>query len=369
MTVGRRVLPPLARAFLSYLWRVQDPYLIPVLLLREEVESEVESAIDRLFAEVESDLEDAVTTGDLELAPGATAVSFDYDTRLVLPAMLTHGRVRELAGDVPLVRRSRAVDTDLVERGRETTQYVVRALLDGDMRDAINDEEYGDFETSVRPRTRAAAIAQSTLEAGVLAWFDEPDTPQAVKEHYRHAVELSEGHQTRDREYRELLAQYHASEGAERRETGESLRIRYRDADTAGVSRLFDAERHLPYFATQYERVGVLYEEMLSMYEADLEVDLGDAFKRSIVLMVIAAQMGLDDVDDYPEDRGTQLTPVTAELALHGPTDGIENVRGLVTTYLDRAADASENHLTGMAIEYIRQDALDRLDALAADLQ
>lgn len=397
-------LPPLVRAFCSYFGRTRDPYLVPVLLLRGEIEGEIEAVTDRLFAEVEEDLEQVVAQGELELEleHGADVVTFDYDTRLLLPALLTLGRIHELAGDMPVLRRFRDVDEDLVARGRETTEHIVRALLDGDMRDAINDREYEDFETTVRPRDRAAELAQSTLQAGVEDWFDDPDTPGAVETHYLHAVGLSETHQERDREYRDLLERYHETRevGADRDRRGtlddtpasgsaaavadlddlddvddlaeregdratiaDRIRDRYKHAEPIETPALFADELDLPYFATQYERVGVLYEGMLDMYEVDVGVSLGDAFKRSVVLMVIAAQIGLDDVDDYPEDRREQLTPVTAELALEGPT-GMETVREIVLSYTDRAADYSSNHLTGMAIEYIRQDALDRIDAL-----
>lgn len=377
-------LSPLARACIRYFGRTRDPYVVAVLLLHEEVEAELEAATEDLFAAVEAELERAVDDGDLEIAPGARAVTFDYDTRLLLPAMLTLGRLHEVAGDVPLVRRVRGVDEGLVNRARTTTRHVVRALLDGDMRDALNDEEYADFDTTIRPRERAAELAQATLQSGVEAWFDDPATPEAVETHYMHAVGLSETHQERDHEFRELLARYHTNaatggvggvEGAGEGDVegagetpAEAIRERYKFADPIEPPALFSAETGLPYFATQYERVGVLYEAMLGMYEADLGVALGDSFKRSIVLMVIAAQVGLDDVDDYPQDRREQLTPVTAELAINGP-DGLENVREIVLTYADHAAGYSSNHLTGMAIEYIRQDALDRIDALATEVR
>lgn len=360
-------LSPLARACIRYFGRTRDPYLGPVLLLRQEVEAEIEAATDDSFAAVETELERAVEDGELELAPGADQVEFDYDTRLLLPAMLTLGRLHEVAGDVPVLRSVRTVDRGLLDRARTTTRHIVAALLDGDMRDALNDAEYADFETTVRPRERAAEIAQATLQAKVEAWFDDPDTASEVETHYTHAVGLSETHQERDREYRDLLARYHDGSSTETTATpAEAIRDRYKFADPIESPALFGDELGIPYFATQYERVGVLYEAMLGMYEADLGVALGEEFKRSIVLMVIAAQIGLDDVDDYPEDRREQLTPVTAELALHG-ADGIETVRDIVLTYLDRAAGYSSNHLTGMAVEYIRQDALDRIDALPTE--
>ncbi|MFC7080690.1 hypothetical protein [Halorussus caseinilyticus] len=106
---------------------------------------------------------------------------------------------------------------------------------------------------------------------------------------------------------------------------------------------------------------------MLNMYEADLGVELGEGFKRAIVLMVLGAQIGLDDTDDYPEDKGTQLTPVTAELNLaEDRTAGVERIRRILEAYLDRADDCADrdDHLTRMAVEYIRQQSLDRIEGL-----
>jgi hypothetical protein len=95
-----------------------------------------------------------------------------------------------------------------VADGRGLTRGAVRALLDGAMRDAINAGEFEDFETTVRPRARAAEIAQETLQAGVESWLDDPEVPESVESAYRHAVDLSEGHQETDREFRRLLARY-----------------------------------------------------------------------------------------------------------------------------------------------------------------
>lgn len=362
------MLPPLVRAFGAYVARVRDPYLVPVVLLRGEVDEAVEEVADSLFADVEAALAEAVEDGRVELAEGADTVRFDYDTRLVLPAMLTLGRIHERAGDVPLLRRVRRPDEALVEAGRAVTREIVCALLDGDMRDAINDDEFEDFETTVRPRRRAAEVAQATLQARVEAWLEDPDTPPAVEGAYRHAVDLSERHQATDRQFRDLLEQFNAATGDPQARIGEEIEGRYKYAEPDEEPALFEAEYHLPYFATQYERVGVLYEDMLRMYEAALGIDLGASFKRAIVLMVIAAQVGLDDVDDYPEDRGDQLTPVTAELALAGPEAGLANLRRIVEEYLSRAGEAADSHLAGMAIEYIRQDARARFDDLESSL-
>jgi hypothetical protein len=366
----RSRIPATARALAAHLAETRDPRVAAMVLLRNEVDSDIDAMTERLFLSVERDLQRGLEDGELEPARGAAdeQARFDYDTRLVLPAMLTLGRIHVLAGDVPVARVGRSVDQKFVLRGRETTRNVVRALLDGDMRDAINDDEYEDFETNLRPVERVAELAQQSLEEGVEAWFDRDDTPEAVRDHYEHAVELSERHQEQDRAFRELLDRFHDAEGDdERAAAADAIREQYKFAEVEDGD-LFDDEADLPYFATQYARVGILYEDMLNMYEADLGVELGEGFKRAIVLMVVGAQIGLDDTDDYPEDRGTQLTPVTAELNIADDrATGVERIRRIVETYLDRADDCADpdDHLTRIAVEYIRQQSLDRIDGLA----
>ncbi|PSQ49456.1 hypothetical protein BRD15_03340 [Halobacteriales archaeon SW_6_65_15] len=366
----RSRIPATARALAAHLTETRDPRVAAMVLLRNEVDSDIDAMTERLFLSVERDLQRAREDGELDPVPGAAdeEARFDYDTRLVLPAMLTLGRIHVLAGDVPVARVGREVDQEFVSRGRETTRNVVRALLDGDMRDAINDDEYEDFETNLRPVERVAELAQQSLEEGVEAWFDRDDTPEAVRDHYEHAVELSERHQEQDRAFRELLDRFHDAEGDdERAAAADAIREQYKFAEVEDGD-LFDDEADLPYFATQYARVGILYEDMLNMYEADLGVELGEGFKRAIVLMVVGAQIGLDDTDDYPEDRGTQLTPVTAELNVADDRAiGVERICRIVETYLDRADDCADpdDHLTRIAVEYIRQQSLDRIDGLA----
>ncbi|WP_128477664.1 hypothetical protein [Halorussus pelagicus] len=368
----RSRIPATVRALFGHLAESRDPRVVTMVLLRNEVESEIESMTERLFLSVERDLQRAREDGDLDPAPGAEdeQARFDYDTRLVLPALLTLGRIHVVAGDVPLARTGRDVDREFVARGRETTRNVVRALLDGDMRDAINDDEYEDFETNLRPRERVAELAQASLQEGVESWFDSEGTPPEVRAAYERAVELSERHQDDDEAFRDLLDRFHDSAAGsdERAEVTDAIREEYKFADSEGAD-LFEAATDLPYFATQYARVGVLYEDMLNMYEADLGVALGEGFKRAIVLMVVGAQIGLDDTDDYPEDRGTQLTPVTAELNLADDRAvGVERLRRIVNAYLDRADDCADDgdHLTRIAIEYIRQQSLDRIERLGA---
>lgn len=364
-----RVLPPKVRALASYVASARAPSALPMVALQRTAQSEVDGMVSRAFDRVESALERALADGALRLADGAVVAEprFEYDTRLLLPAMLTHAQVHLLAGDAPVGSwlPGRSPDASMLEAGRDATSMVVRALLDGDMRDAINDGEFEDFETNLRPKRRVAELAQDRLFEDVEAWFDDPTTPPAVVEHYRHAVEVSETHQDTDEAFGRLLRRYRTVEGEEREAAAAAIREEYAFAEPQDPPALFESEFELPYFATQYERVGILYEDMLRMYEAALDVSFDDGFTRAIVLMVIAAQIGLDDTDDYPEDRTEQLTPVTAELALaEDGQSGVENVRGVLEEYLDRAERSSDDHLTGIAIEYIRQQSLDRLARL-----
>ena len=107
---GWRTLPPLARAFFRYAVRTRDPGLIPVTMLQREVDTEIDEFTTDLFGDVEMALRAGVEERRLERIEGATAVRFDYDTRLLLPAMLTHGRLHVLAGNLPVARLWRSVD-------------------------------------------------------------------------------------------------------------------------------------------------------------------------------------------------------------------------------------------------------------------
>lgn len=364
------LLPAKARALLSYAASARAPSALPMVALQRTSQSEIDAMVAEAFSTVEAELGRALADGDLEYADDAAgdAPRFDYDTRLLLPAMLAHARIHLLAGNGPVAARlpGRSPDETLLERGRETTTAVVRALLDGDVRDAINDEEFEDFETNCRPKRRVAELAQGCLSESVEAFFDRPDVPEAVEERYRHAVSVSEAHQDADEGFRGLLAALEAAGPDERESVADDIRDRYAFAEPRDPPALFESELDLPYFATQYERVGILYEDMVRMYEAALDRSFGDGFARAIVLMVVGAQIGLDDVDDYPDDRGEQLTPVTAELALADDRrTGVESVREVLDAYLDRAENAAPDHLTGIAVEYVRQQSYDRLEGLA----
>lgn len=364
----KRLLSPEVRALLSYSASNSTVSTLPMIQLRRETEAEMDRIKSDMFSEVERALADAVERGDLEHASsGVDEPRFRYDTRLLMPALLTLARLHIRAGDVPLHRRvpGRTPDRDLVRRSCRTTGFITRALLDGDLRDALNDEEYEDISTNLEPPRRVAEIAQDRLETTVEEWLDDPGTPAGVGRQYSHAVTVSESHQQVDDEFGDLLRRYHSVSDEQQETVTAEIRDRYKFASPSEPPDLFDEEMELPYFVTQYERVGILYRDMLGMYESDLHLEIDDGFKRAVVLMVVAAQIGMDDTDDYEEDRGSQLTPVTAELVL-GPNagDSVAELRRIVDHYLDGADEYAPDHLTGVAVEFIRQQSLDRLDDL-----
>ncbi|MFC7135181.1 MULTISPECIES: hypothetical protein [Salinibaculum] len=329
----REALPTSLRAVLGY-YADTGVFDYRSLRLQRRVEDTSAALVDEAFAAVESAI---AAEFDREF------VNFSYDTKLVLPAELTLGYLYRHGGDD---RHAEAV-----------TRLVIEALVDGDMRDAINDDEFEDFEVDFAVDNgdirRVAEVAQETLQKRVEDRFAE--YPDAVREAYDWAVDISEAHQDEDEHFRALM------ERAEERGDDPAradIREEYKFADFADPPAVFDAgELDLPYLKTQYDRVGVIYDGMIEMYrEAGLAIE--DAFKKSIVLSIIGAQVWLDDVDDYRADmREGQLTPVTAEYLL-AETDraAADAVVGISEQYLDLAkehAAAVDSTLTGIAAEYI----------------
>jgi hypothetical protein len=338
----------------------------------------VEQAVQELIDEAYEDVERAIAAEfDRE------SVDFTYDTKLTLPVELTLGHVyrRATAAAPPGVdpvagerktdpiskyRRSASeVDTEAVaetlvrdvRRAEDVAQLVVVALLDGDMRDAINDAEFDDFnvdfEIDEADRERVAEIAQEALQAEVVDLFAQ--YPDHVREAYTTAVERSEAHQSRDPHFRDLMADAVADEPGGK----EALREEYRDAEFEERPTIFAAaETDLPYLVTQYGRVGVIYHGMIEMFRR-ADVSLSREFERSVVLAIIGAQVWLDDVDDFAADMTEgQLTPVTAEYLLaHSDAEAHDRVVEVTNRYLDKAREAahtSDAPITGLAVEYIR---------------
>jgi hypothetical protein len=341
---GRGALPLAVRAVLRY-YATAGVVDVTALRLRGTVEDEVDAIVADAFAAVE----DAIAA-ELDIRD----VQFDYGTKLTLPVELTLGYCYRQADDEATRRQA-----------REVAELVTEALLDGDMRDAINDDEYGDFVVTAAdgdpdPK-RVAAVAQDCLSERVVERFGEyPDQVQAA---YDWAVAVSERHQDDDPRFRELLEA--AREGDD--DAREAIEAEYRHASLEeadydlgygyDASVLGERERSLPYCRTQYERVGVIYDGMVEMFrEAGLPVD--EAFKRSVVLAIVGAQVWLDDVDDFEADMAEgQLTPVTAEyLVREDDHEAYEAVVDVTTAYLDAAvahATESNSPLTGIATEYI----------------
>jgi len=334
---GSEVLPTSVRAVFGY-YAHSGVFDHGSLRLKRRAETAVEGMIEDAFRDVEEAI-----AADF----GYGYVAFEYDTKLVLPAKLTLGY---------LYRNLPSADH---HRAEEMTRLTVEALIDGDMRDALNDEEFEDFRvdfgTDEDDRRRIAGIAQGVLQARVEEQFSR--YPAGIRDTYDWAVEVSERHQAQDPAFRDLM------ERARNGEPGalEDIEGRYKHASFEEPPELFtDEELSLPYLKTQYDRVGVIYDAMIEMFrEADLPVE--PAFQRSIVLAIIGAQIWLDDVDDYRADMAEgQLTPVTAEYLL---ADEKRTARRAVVdvgeSYLDRArrqATAADSPLTGVATEYIYRD-------------
>ncbi|WP_436928489.1 hypothetical protein [Halosimplex halobium] len=381
------------------------------------IKSWVDDTLDEFLADAYGAIE-----AELERELGYEDVDFRYETKLTLPVELTLGYLyrraieesdgynpvtdeptrsagdaaRSLVGGTDPARRERlrreaAEQVEFVGRVERVARLCTEALLDGDMRDAINDAEFGDFETDPplddAERERAARIAQSRLRERVDAQMS--GFPDAVREAYEAAVAESNTHQADDEHFRALMARAlgegesdggtdadtdgaDAKAGETERDTGdgtdpvaedpgkavERIEAEYKYAPFDGEAGTLTAEeREWPYCKTQYERVGVIYEGMIEMFRA-ADIRIEPAFEHAVVLAIIGAQVWLDDVDDFAADRAeTQLTPVTAEYVVaDDDREAYDRVVDISSLYLDRAIEYavdSESILTGIAAEYI----------------
>ncbi|MGM0591712.1 MAG: hypothetical protein ACQETI_08830 [Halobacteriota archaeon] len=376
-----REAPTSLRALLGY-YADTGVFDSSALRIKGYVDRTIEAMISDAYAEVEAAIAD-------EFGMKPASVEFSYDTKLTMPAELTLGHVYQRAIEetpiefdpvtqrvqmtlgsavrLPLslpasadrlssYRESCAETLTEVESAEAVTKLIVEALLDGDMRDALNDAEYEDFEVSFpvddSSRRRIGEIAQACLQNRVEEKFAHHTDD--VREAYDHAVDVSEAHQDRDPRFRELARL--ALDGSAEGET--AIREEYRDAPFEETPPIFsDRELDLPYLKTQYGRVGVIYDGMIEMYRA-AGVAVSSEFKKAIVLAIIGAQIWLDDIDDFEQDVAEgQLTPVTAEYWLTASeTDAYDRVVEITTRYLDlakRYAADSDSTLTGIGIDYI----------------
>jgi hypothetical protein len=334
------------------------------------IKSAVDDTVDRILEDVYRDVEDA-----LAVEFGVERVGFVYETKLTLPAELTLGYLyrralaRSTSGYDPVADERSSLPwhsgdpgspanreaREYVERAEETTAMIVRALLDGDMRDAINDDEFGDFEVTMPgqpdpdPR-RVATCAQAHLQGVVEDAFDR--APDAVRAAYDEAVEVSEAHQDSDEAFRETYEDAVEGDDAAR----ERIESTYKFAPFSDDPPFGALD--LPYLKTQYDRVGVIYDGMLDAYRG-VGFEIPPAFGTSTVLAIIGAQIWLDDVDDYRDDRADgQLTPVTAEYVLaDDERAAYRNIVSIAERYFDLArehAATAGSPLNGIAVEYIR---------------
>jgi len=332
-------LPTSLRAVLGY-YADSGVFDYRSLRLQRRIDDTTDAIVDDAFAAVEEAIAEAF---DRDF------VDFSYDTKLVLPAELTLGYLY------------RQLDEPEHDDAEAVTQLVIEALIDGDMRDAINDDEFDDFEVDFpveeSDRRRMAEIVQETLEARVTAQFES--YPDAVRDAYDWAVDISERHQDEDDHFRALMAAAQGETDSTHTpaQARERIREEYKYADFADPPAIFDAELDLPYFKTQYDRVGVIYSGMVEMYrEAGGPAE--DALEKSIVLAIVGAQIWLDDIDDFQADmQEGQLTPVTAEdLLADDDATAATRAVDISEQYLDLAkehATTVDSTLTGIATEYI----------------
>ena len=365
-------LPTAQRAILGY-YAETGRLDYRALRIKSAVDDTLETILDSVYGDVESAI-----VADL----GVDDATFHYETKLTLPAELTlgylyrralaratggydpitdeAGRLSALGRGVPSAPANREA-REYVEMAEEATALIVQALLDGDMRDAINDEEFEDFEVTVSgdadpDRRRVAECAQSYLQSVVEDAFDR--APDAVRAAYDEAVDISEAHQDQDDHFRDLLARaLDGAAGDDDAAARAAIEDEYKFASVPDDAPFDGRERDLPYLKTQYDRVGVIYKGMLDAYRG-VGFDIPEAFGTSIVLAIIGAQIWLDDVDDYRDDVADgQLTPVTAEYVLADSDEtAYENVVSTTMEYFDLArehAEEADSPLNGIAIEYI----------------
>ncbi|MFB6294367.1 MAG: hypothetical protein ABEI97_01275, partial [Candidatus Nanohaloarchaea archaeon] len=284
----------------------------------------LDELLDRSFQEVEA----------------ALGTEFEYDTSLLFPEIPTLGLLYKQARDEApsdtaatdtfvfpphaeeeraMRRRHRGQDArQTVEEIEEIGALTAAALVEGDIRDALQDEEFEDFastatDTGFTPR-EVAATAGETLKEFVYSQLDEQ--PPAVRGAYRWAVSLSEQHQAEDAEFREIMERLQDGDETARTEIRDRYKWGMPEEDSRSAQYLEDTYSDIkdaPYFWSQYLRVGVIYDGMLDMYRG-AGFDISEDFQRSLVSTVIAAQVLLDDVEDFEDDLAAgQLTPVTAE--------------------------------------------------------
>lgn len=378
----QKTFPTALRAILSH-YSETGSLSIASLRIQSTTDQFITETTESLYNSVEDEI-----SARIDNAPDN--VSFEYKTKLTLPAELTLGQVyyrakQNTATEFDPIRRrvrtpileyfrfpfDKKYETkrknqllreysdilDIIGRAEEMTELVIASLIDGDMRDAINDSEYQDFQVDFPVDTSEtwcaiAETAQKTVHNIVESRFAEFD--QDTREAYEEAVKTSERHQERDQYFRDL---------AKRAKNNEDVAIKqieseFKYPNTDPLPEIFDqSDLKLPYLLTQYRRVGVIYRGMMKMYRA-VGIEIDQAFEKSIILSIIGAQIWLDDVDDYDADfKENQLTPVTAEYILHDDNvDAFRTVEKISKQYLDAAerhARLSNSPLAGIGSKYI----------------
>lgn len=333
----REVIPTSIRAVARFYSRTGN-FDTTAIKLRSKVETTVNSFLQEAYQAIEEELEKSFDQNN---------ITFSYKTKLTMPVELTLGYLYEQKSNT---------QSNLSKNSIEVARLVTEALLDGDMRDAINDEEYDDFDVNFdldpAQREKIAKIAQDRLETRVSKHFD--GFPEEVQKAYTTAKQESESHQKEDKYYRRLLEDSRSGSA----EAVEKIESEYKHASFTKDPDIFSSgEKNWPYCFTQYKRVGVIYSGMIEMFRA-AGVNIEPEFKRAIVLSIIGAQIWLDDIDDYQSDiEEGQLTPVTAEYIIqNSEKEAYFNIKRISQKYFDAAlysAVQSGSDITGIATEYI----------------
>lgn len=271
-------------------------------------------------------------------------IDISYETKLYMPLEILLGLIYERNGYRGDER------PDKVEKAEELFRHLAGLFLEIDLRDAVIDDELEKMKVrgdEVDPER----LFEEGREALKRKYYDEglETYGSEISGIYDRGIKIAMEHQRSQEELEEFM------EEARRKNSFDELMSLYRDADPENM--IGERIEALPYFATQYERVAVLYDAVISMME-ELGLGISGEGREAIIYDVIGAQIWLDDVSDLKQDiEDDELTPVTAEVAKASDLEEAEqSIRGLKGLYLDEAREKAletDSVLQEIAVEYI----------------
>ncbi|MFB6143826.1 MAG: hypothetical protein ABEJ98_00805 [Candidatus Nanohaloarchaea archaeon] len=271
-------------------------------------------------------------------------IDISYETKLYLPLEILLGLIYERngyrAGERP----------EEVEEAEDLFRNLAGLFLEIDLRDAVIDDELekmkitgGEVDPEKLFEDGREALKREYYDEGLESYGSE------ISSIYDKGIEIAMEHQRSQDEFEKVMGE------ARRKNSFDELMSLYRDADLEDM--IGERIEALPYFATQYERVAVLYDAVISIL-AEKGLEISDEDREAIIYDVIGAQIWLDDVSDLKQDiEDDQLTPVTAEIARASDLEEAQqSIRELKDDYLDEArekAKESDSVLQEIAVEYI----------------